>query len=106
MIYSIVAHQTCGREDVAVAISPGTCTQPSAIMVRSTGSCSGICNLLLLISILLLLGASMNPTKIYFDHEKLVAHQHETVSLLIGLGKSISPDRLGEQAVEYTTRNE
>ena len=150
--------------------------------------------LLLLLSILLLFTAPMHPTKIYFDHEKLIAYQrsiqfvawssqlletlpsklavsdqldrastsvplniaegnakytapdrcryldtargsalecaacldvlvakgkctiqqteggkqllHEMVSLLVGLTKSVSPDRLGEEAVEYTTRNE
>ena len=31
---------------------------------------------------------------------------HETVSLLVGLVKSIAPDRLGEETVEYRTSTE
>jgi four helix bundle protein len=31
---------------------------------------------------------------------------HETVCLLVGLIRSIDPDRLGEEAVEYRTANE
>jgi len=31
---------------------------------------------------------------------------HETVSLLVGLIRSIAPDRLGEEAVEYRTSTE
>jgi hypothetical protein len=43
----------------------------------------------------------MNTPRVYFDHEKLVAY--ETVCLLVGLIRSISPERLGEEALPYRT---
>ena len=55
----------------------------------------------------------MNTTKTCFDHEKLVAYQrgiqfvlYETVSLLVGLIRSISPERLGEASLPYRTSSE
>ena len=44
--------------------------------------------------------------KIYFDHEKLKVYQgkerlHGIVSMLVGLIRSNSPDRLHDDEVEY-----